>query len=164
MAAIILTAFVALGAAWFSHWLVVRRSAKIQRKDDARVLETVASIVNNAMSLIDTAKKQICDGQDDSIARYYEESYSAAAFRSAGEALREIQIAQMPDLEVVRPILDMRDLVLTAEEVIDDIGRHRDSPEGNRQNAIEKFRKLHRRATIHTSTVEGAVIRMRESG
>ncbi len=158
----ILTAIVAVGVAWFSHWLVVRRSAHVQRQDDARLLETVASIVDSAMHLIDEAKVQLCDGHDESMARYYRESYNAAAFRNAGEALREVHIAQLPDLEVVRPVLDMRDLVLGAEDVIDDIERHLDSHDAARDEAVEKLRKLHRRASVQASTVENAVRKLRD--
>ncbi len=50
---------IAVGVAWLSHRLDVRRSEDAQRREDARVLETVASIVINAMNLIEVAQEHL---------------------------------------------------------------------------------------------------------
>ncbi len=125
-------------------------------------METVASIVINAMNLIQVAKDHICDNRVGSIETYCMEVYEAAAFRNAGEALREVPIAQLPDFEVVKPVLEMRDLILKADEMIVQIHRDYVSKEGNWQEGIDQFSKLHHRANMHTSTVENAVRRVRD--
>ncbi len=153
---------IAVGIAWLSNWLDVRRSANAQRREDARALETVASIVINAMNLIQVAKEQLCDSRGASIEGYCMKVYDAAAFRNAGEALREVPIAQLPDFEVVKPVLEMRDLILKADEMIDQIHRDYVLKEGNWQEGIDQFSKLLHRASMHTSTVENAVRRVRD--
>ena len=153
---------IAVGIAWLSNWLDVRRSANAQRREDARALETVASIVINAMNLVQVAKEQLCDSRGALIEGYYKKVYDAAAFRNAGEALREVPIAQLPDFEVVKPVLEMRDLILKADEMIVQIHRDYASKEGNWQEGIDQFSKLHHRANMHTSTVESAVRRVRD--
>ena len=125
-------------------------------------METVASIVINAMNLIQDAKEQLCDSRGASIESYCMKVYDAAAFRNAGEALREVPIAQLPDFEVVKPVLEMRDLILKADEMIVQIHRGYVSKDGNWQERIDQFSKLYRRANIHTSTVESAVRRVRD--
>ena len=77
---------IAVGIAWLSHWLDVRRSANAQRREDARALETVASIVINAMNLIQVAKEQLCDSRDASIEGYFMKVYDKAAFRVRPES------------------------------------------------------------------------------
>ena len=153
---------IAVGVAWLSHRLDVRRSEDAQRREDARVLETVASIVINAMNLIEVAKEQLCDSRGALIESYFKEVYDAAAFRNAGEALREVPIAQLPNFEVVKPVLGMRNLILEADEMIVQIHRDYVSKEGNWQEGIDQFSKLHYRANRHTSTVESIVRRVRD--
>lgn len=153
---------IAVGIAWLSNWLDVRRSANAQRREDARALETVASIVINAMNLIQVAKEQLCDSRGALIESYCMEVYDAAAFRNAGAALREVPIAQLPDFEVVKPVLEMRDLILKADEMIVQIHRDYVSKEGNWQKGIDQFSRLHYHANMHTSTVESAVRRVRD--
>jgi hypothetical protein len=154
---------IAVGVAWFSHWLDVRRSANAQRREDARTLETVAAIVINAMNLIQVAKEQLCDSGEASIEGYRMEVYDKVAFMNAGEALREVPVAQLPDFEVVKPVLEMRNLIPKAVELIDQIYIHYISKEGDLQEGIRQFQKLHHRANKYTSTVEDAVRRVRDN-
>ena len=153
---------IAVGVAWLSHRLDVRRSEDAQRREDARVLETVASIVINAMNLIEVAKEQLCDSRGALIESYFKEVYDAAAFRNAGEALREVPIAQLPNFEVVKPVLRMRILILEANKTINQIRMGRITSKGGRLAAIDQFSKLYDRANKHTSTVESVVRRVRD--
>ena len=147
---------------WLSHWLDVRRSANAQRREDARALETVASIVINAMNLIQAAKDQICDGSEGSIFGYFNEVHDPKEFENAGEALREIPIAQLPDFEVVRPVLEMRNLIPKANEMIVQIHRDYLSGEHDWQEGVDQLRTLHHRANMNAHTVEDAVRRVRD--
>lgn len=154
--------FIAILVTWVSHWLDVRRSEEAIRREEARTLETVAAIMINAMNLIETAKKNICDNGSRRLLGYCMEVYDPGAFKSAAEALREIPIAHLPDFTVVKPVLEMRDLVLKADSLIEHIHRSSVSPEGNVDEGIKSFRKLHHQANVQTSTVEEAVRRVRD--
>lgn len=125
-------------------------------------METVASIVINAMNLIQTAKEETCDGGEASLRKYCKEIHNPSRFKDAEQALREIPIAQLPDFEVVKPVIEMRGLVPEVNAIIDFI--HRDylaeGPEWRKES--ERLERLHRRANVHTVTVEVAVRRARD--
>ena len=152
----------AVGVAWLSSWLAVHQSANARSMEDVRALETVASIVINAMNLIQTAKEQLCDDGGALIVGYCMEVHDRNAFRNAGEALREIPIVHLPDFEVVKPVLEMRDLILAADEMIAQICKDYHTEEGDWQEGLDRFRDLHRRADKYVSTVEDAVRRVRD--
>ena len=155
--------FFAVAIAWSSHWFDVRRSKDAQRREDARVLETVASIVINAMNLIQVAKEQLCDNRGELHDNYFGKVYDAAAFTNAAEALREVPIAQLPNFEVVKPVLRMRILIIEADKTITQIRKGRiTSKGGGLQAGIDQFSKLYDRANKHTSTVESVVGRVRD--
>ncbi len=90
------------------------------------------------------------------------EVHDRNAFRNAGEALREIPIVHLPDFEVVKPVLEMRDLILAADEMIAQICKDYHTEEGDWQEGLDRFRDLHRRADKYVSTVEDAVRRVRD--
>ncbi len=158
----VIAILIAVAIAWLSHWFDVRRSKDAQRREDARVLETVASIVINAMNLIQIAKEQLCDNRGTLTESYFNKVYDARAFRTAGEALREVPIAQLPNFEVVKPVLGMRHLILEADKMVAQIQMDYVSSKGNWQAGIDRFSKLHYSANKHTSTVESVVRRVRD--
>ncbi len=158
----VIAILIAVGVAWWSHRLDLCRSEEAQRKEDARALETVASIVINAMNLIQVAKENLCDVGETSIEGYFMKIHDESAFKNAGEALREVPIAQLPDFEVVKPVLEMRDLILKANELLVQIHRDYLTNEGDWREELKYFSKLHYRANKHTSTIEDAVRRVRD--
>lgn len=158
----VIAILIAVGVAWLSHRLDLRRSENAQREEDKRALETVASIVINAMNLIQIAKEQLCDGNEASIEGYFLKVYDRMVFGNAAEALREVPIAQLPNFEVVKPVLEMRDLIRRANELLDQIHRDYLSEQGNWQEGVNNFRTLHYRANKHTSKIEDAVRRVRD--
>jgi hypothetical protein len=73
-----------------------------------------------------------------------------------------VPIAQLPDYEVVKPVLGMCNLMLPANDMLIQIHREYLSDLGDWQKGIDDFRKLHHRANVYTSTVEDAVRRIRD--
>jgi len=57
--------------------------------------------------------------------------------------LREVPIAQLPDYEVVKPVLGMRNLMLPANDMLIQIHREYLSDLGDWQKGIDVFGKLH---------------------
>lgn len=150
---------IAVGVAWLSHWLDIRRSQRAVRLEKVQALEAVASIVINAMNLIETAKEQVCDCGGESLLNYCTEIHDPGAFELAAEALREIPIAQLPDFEVVKPVIEMRALIQKLPPMIENIRRwHPDK--GPWLEESQLLEKLHRRANIHTVTIEESVRRV----
>jgi hypothetical protein len=158
----VLAIFIAIVVVVLSHWLGVRRSEKAIRQEKARTLETVASIMIHAMNLIETAKKNICDRGGSSIGGYGLEVHDPHKFENAAQALCEIPIAQLPDYEVVRPVIEMRLLVPRAKELIEQICEYYENNEGDWEEGARDFAKLHHTANQHTETISDAVKRVRD--
>ena len=68
----------------------------------------------------------------------------------------------MPDYEVVKPVLGMRNLILPANDMLIQIHREYRSDLDDWQKGIDDFGKLHHRAVVYTGAVEDAVRRIRD--
>ena len=83
-------------------------------------------------------------------------------FSQAEAALLEINVANLPDQEMVRPVLELRRLVVSAAHLVELIaqGEHdgsRDPDEGR-----ESLTNIHDRALTQTTIIEATVNRMRD--
>lgn len=112
------------------------------------------------MNLIETAKEQMCD--KNMIQGYYQEVHDPGAFLNAEKALMEIPITQLPDYRVVKPILELRDLVMRVERLAGYIAEGEHNGRYDYLEGIDNLRELHRQANIHTSQVEEAVREIRD--
>ena len=157
----IIAILLALGVVWLQHRLDLSRSDKSRRDEDARQLETVAAIVINAMNLIQAAKEQMCD--KDMIQGYYTENHSPSEFTNAANALQEIPIAQLPDFRVVKPVLEMRGLILRVERLVGYIAEGEHNGKYDYLEGVDRLKEIYLQANEHTRTVKETVIRIRDS-
>jgi hypothetical protein len=158
----------------FQHVREVRQARRARIEDRLRTVETIGAIVINAMNLIEQARK----GTDDPgrIHDYIKRGYDPSAFDCAETALGEINLASVPDHELVRPIIEIRNLLREAKALPPAIQQADNShtamvltgqiPKGSASSRAAtlrgSLRRVREEAHQHTTNVEAAVNRVRD--
>jgi len=123
-------------------------------------MEAAGEIVINAMNLIEAARKGTATRSD--TWGYIHKVHDPSAFDLAARALEQVNLASVPDWQLIRPIIGMRKLVLQAKGLPSAI---HDADEKGLKPADELRRELldvREEANHHTSVVEAIVNRLRD--
>jgi len=155
---------VAIGIAIYVPWKQHQNDlavARRQRQEDRLLpMETAAAIAINAMNRIEEAWKSVVENPK-LTQGYYLENFSSHEFDRAGAALHEINLSNLSDWEMVRPILELRDLVHRASHVVEGIAEGEHDGSSDPDEGREILAEIHRLAHQYTTNIEAAVNRMR---
>lgn len=153
---------VAIYVPWQQHENDLKRMRQQQREERLLRIESAAAIAINAMNKIEEAWKHTVQKPENTLG-YIMEAYNRQEFEQAQAALHEINVADLPDWEMVRPILELRDLVIRAGSLVDLIGRAQSDPAaGDPDEGRDALAGVHDRAHAHTTSIEAAVNRMKD--
>ncbi len=158
----ILAICVAIFVPWRLHKQALKRTRQQQREERLVRMESAASIAINAMNRIEKAWENVVKNPGNTMG-YYMENFSRDEFEKAAAALHEINVAHLPDWEMVRPILGLRDLVVRAAVLVEGISKAEHN--GNvidEEEGRKSLGTVHDRALTHTAKIEAAVNRMRD--
>jgi hypothetical protein len=150
---------IAILVPWRQHVRDVKLSQQLRVEDRMRSMEAAAEIVINAMNLIEDAWKGT-ERPGDTLG-YIHMAHDPSAFDFAARALEQINLASVPDWQLIRPIIGMRKLVLKAKDLPSAI---HDADEMGLRPADELRGELHdlrEEANQHTSAVEAMVNQLR---
>ncbi len=123
-------------------------------------MEAAAAIVINAMNLIEDAWKRT-KTPNDTMGYILMDVYDPTAFDFAARALEEINLASVPDWELIKPIVAMRNLVLKAKDLPSAIHKADEQYTTPPDELREELHVVREEAHGHTSGVEAAVNRLR---
>jgi hypothetical protein len=156
----IIAILIAFYVPYRQHLRDVRLARQLRVEDRLRSMEAAAAIVIHAMNLIEDAWNGT--KKPDDTCGYVLMVHEPAAFDFAASALKEINLANVSDWELIRPIIGMRNLLIEAKRLpvaIHEADERRYTPP---DEVRERLRCVREEAHRHTSIVEAAVNRLRE--
>ena len=154
----IIAILIAFYVPYRQHVRDVRLARRLRVEDRLRSVEAAAVISINAMNLIEEAWEHTVRKPENTLG-YVVKRYDPTAFDFAARALEEINLADVPDWELIRPIIGMRNLVMEAKDLPSVI---HEADELNNRDPLEVRERLGRvreEANRHTTTMEAAVIK-----
>ncbi len=158
----IIAILIAIYVPWRQHKNDVERDRKQRLEERLLRMETAAAIAINAMNLIQGAWDSVFKAPDKTV-EYYENWFKKESFDQAATALHEINVSDLPDWEMVRPILGLRDDVVRVAELVDVVAtvdtrvlRTGKEPV-NQDKTRKKLDKLYISANKHTTNIEALV-------
>ena len=158
---------IAIGIAIFVPWKQHRNDlahTRRQRQEERLLhMETAAAIAINAMNRIEEAWKNVVENPG-LTQGYYLEVFNRQEFDRAGAALHEINLSNLPDWEMVQPILELRDLIGRASVLVEGVAGAEHDGSSDPDEGREYLAEIHRLAHRHTTNIEAAVNRMRPQG
>lgn len=156
----IMAILIAFYVPYRQHLRDVRLARRLRVEDRLRSTEAAAAIVIHAMNLIEDAWNGTKKPGDTH--GYVLMAYESAAFDFAANALKEINLANVTDWELIRPIIGMRNLLIEAKGLPLAIHEADESHTTPPDEVRERLRCVREEAHRHTSIVEAAVNRLRE--
>jgi len=152
---------IAIYVPYRQHVRDVKLARQLRLEDRLRAMEAAATIMINAMNLIEDAWKNTAEDEN-STEGYFQEVYDASAFDFAARALEEVNVFNIPDWEMIKPVVDMRSLVIQAKHLARKIAEADHYIESDPDLPREALHHVRQKANTHMSNVEAAVNRLRD--
>jgi hypothetical protein len=152
---------IAIYVPYRQHTRDVRLARQLRMEDQLRSMEAAAGIVINAMNLIQDAWKGT-EKPDDTPGYILKGGYDRAAFDFAARALEEINLASVPDAELIMPIFEMRNLVIKARGLPVAIHKADEASDKDPVELRRRLRCVREDANRQTVAMEAAVNRLRD--